>query len=121
MLLSSRSRPFAPGQRHGYLPHRIAAARPTTARLSEASDNEGADNANPHQPTRDEIEGFATRMMALAVEVKRLGEPYAQPYIWLSDAAEQMRRIYRMTAPDVDKTRETIMTNYLPALLHKNP
>ena len=51
-------------------------------------------------------------MMALAVEVKRLGEPYAQPYIWLSDAAEQMRRIYRMTAPVAPITRPTKIYSY---------
>ena len=84
-----------------------------------ASDDKGADDSNNHQPTRDEIEEIATKMMALAVEVEKLGEPYLQPQTWLSDAAEEMRRIHRMTAPVVDSTRPTKMTSYFPTIKKK--
>ena len=84
-----------------------------------ASDDEGDDDGNNHQPTRDELEEIATKMMALAVEVEKFGKPYLQPQLWLSDAEEEMRRIHRMTAPVVDSTRPTRMTNYFPAIKKK--
>ena len=84
-----------------------------------ASDNKGDNDSNNPRPTRDEIEEIATKMMTLAVEVEKLGKPYLQPQIWLSDAAEEMRRIHRMTVPVVDSTRPTKMTNYFLTIKKK--
>ena len=78
------------------------------------------DDCDKYQPSGEEIEEIVTKIMALSVEVEKFGQAYLQPQIYLNDAAEEMRRIHRMTAPVVNSKRATSLTAYYRILPKKN-
>ena len=73
-------------------------------------------NAEPvldvHEPTINEIDELATRILALAVDVKKLGLPYVGSHVHLNDAVSNLRRVYRRTAPTVARGRDSNMRNF---------
>ena len=65
-----------------------------------------------HHLTIAEIKDFATRMLTLSVKVKTLGKDYQQTMVWLSDAAGEMHRVFRRTAPVVEGSRQTTISAF---------
>ena len=69
-----------------------------------------------HEPTSNEIDDLATRMLALAVDLGKLGLPYVGPHVHLTDAVSNLGCVYRRTAPTVARGRDSDMRIFFNAI-----
>ena len=73
------------------------------------------DEVNIHQPSGSEVEDIATKMLALAAEIKRFGKAYEVSYTHLTNAVAKMRQVHRLTAPVVARGRTPKILNFFKA------